>query len=71
MKTKFNENEIFEIIKKIYPQANNIHKMNEGLVSQTYYFKDLDASLVFQISSDKVGYEKENYVFKTFSNIFL
>ena len=68
MKTQYNENEIFEIIKGIYPQAVNIHKMKEGLVSQTYYFENIDTSLVFQISKDMEGYKKENYVFQTFSN---
>ena len=67
MKTGYSENDIIDIIKRIYPQATNIQKMNEGLVSQTYYFKNLGISFVFQISTDKLGYEKENYVFKTFS----
>ena len=67
MKTKFTELEVIEIIKNVYPRATNVKKMTEGLVSQTYFFANIDDQLVFQISKDIEGYYKEDYVYRTFS----
>jgi hypothetical protein len=72
MKTTFSEKQIIKIIKKLYPDANNIYNMTEGDTSQTYCFNNGNKKLVIQTSKDIQGYKKEAYIYKNFNkNIYV
>jgi hygromycin-B 4-O-kinase len=66
MKTTFSEEKIIKIVKNLYPNADNISNMVEGLVSQTYCFDCEHKKLVIQISKELNGYKKERYIYMNF-----
>jgi hygromycin-B 4-O-kinase len=68
MKTTFSEEQIIQLIRRNYADANNIYNMIEGDTSQTYYFESGCKKLVVQTSRDLQGYKKEAYIYKKYHN---
>jgi hygromycin-B 4-O-kinase len=66
MKTTFSEKQFIQIIRRLYPNADNICNMAEGDTSQTYCFNAGNEKFVIQTSRDLQGYRKENYIYNKF-----
>jgi hygromycin-B 4-O-kinase len=66
MKTTFSEKQFIQIIRRLYPNADNICNMAEGDTSQTYCFNAGNDKFVIQTSRDLQGYRKENYIYNKF-----